>query len=365
MTPQVHPKFSYFEHFVDGQMFLCNLDTQQECLDGCLFGSPKKKWDEVKKITKNTAIFLYTIGEQPTLHGIFTAVGQPFLDMETNAFGGRFPSQVRVELFYKFPAIPGGKIAKIFKDPNRQRRLTRRETHEIVAKVISYEYNQRDAGVLDRLSKQPKPPRADSLVQPPLMSSGKPIYIYNPKKTRVSFQKRTIPIAKAVLPRVPALPFKRIALGEYKPPPLFAIRKTPLQPGAMSIGEQRKVITTGFAIAQATCLPQFLYFPVLAPKLHQIPKKPTPPKKIPHDVKKVFAGNLHKSITNKVLKTCFSNFGKILDSGIQKNSAGISMGSGWVEFENPTEAARAIESSNGINIAGLDIIVRPWSDGME
>lgn len=369
MTPQVLAKFSYFEHFVDGQMFLCSMDTQQECLDGCLFGSPANKWDEVKKITKNTAIFLFTLGLQPTLHGIFIAVGQPFLDMETNAFGGRFPSQVRVKLFYKFPAIPEGKISKMFQDRNRQRRLTRQETHEIIAKVISYEYNQRDAGILDRLSKQPKPSTADRIVQPPLMSSGKPIYIYNPKKTRVSFQKRTIPFAsnsiKAVLPRVPSLPFKRIALGEYKPPPLFALRKTPLQTGAISIGEQRKVITTGFAIAQATCIPQFLYFPVLAPKVHQIAKKPIPPKKRTHDVTKLFAGNLHKSITNNDLNESFSNFGKILDSGIQKNSAGVSMGSGWVEFENPTEAARAIESSNGMVIAGLHIIVCPWSDGVE
>jgi len=371
MTPQELPKFSFFEHFVDGQMFLCNLATQQECLDGCLFGSPRCKWPEVQKITKNTAIFLYTIGEQPTIHGIFTAVGQPFLNMKTNAFGGRgrFPSQVKVELFYKFPAIPAGKVTKMFRDSNRERRLTRRQTHEILASAISYVYKQRDAGILDRLSKQHKPSQGDVPAQPQIMSSGSPVYVYSPKKSSVSFSRCAVPPSTnpkgaMVLP-VPALAFQPIALGEYKPPPLFSLSKTAIsKPGTIAVGRQRKVLTTGFAIAQAYYLPHFLYFPVLAHKLHQPSHKLLHPTKKTNRVTKLFAGNLHKSITNNDLRNSFSNFGKILDSGIQKNSAGVSTGRGWVEFEDPTEAARAIKRINGMLIAGLAVIVCPWSDGV-
>jgi len=370
MTPQAIPKFSFFEHFADGQMFLCNMATQQECLDGCLFGSPRSKWPEVQKITKNTAIFLYTIGEQPTLHGIFTAVGKPFLDMKTTAFGGRgrFPSQVRVELFYKFPAIPAGKVTKMFRDSNRQRRLTRRQTHEIIASAISYVYKQRDAGILDRLSKQHEPSRGEVPGPPQLTSSGTPVYIYNPNNSSVSFSKRTVPPPTnyngAVIPPVPALAFKPIALGEYKPPPLFSISKTrSSKPGAVAVGEQRKILTTGFSIAQTYYLPQFLYFPVLARKLHH-PSQKLSPKKKTNQVTKLFAGNLHKSITNNDLRTSFSNFGKILDCGIQKNSAGLSTGRGWVEFEDSTEAARAVERINGMQIAGRAVIVCPWSEGV-
>jgi len=370
MTPQALPKFSFFEHFADGQMFLCNMATQQECLDGCLFGSPRSMWPEVQMITKNTAIFLYTIGEQPTIHGIFTAVGQPFLDMKTNAFGGRgrFPSQVRVELFYKFPAIPAGKVTKMFRDSNRQRRLTRRQTHEIIASAISYVYKQRDAGILDRLSKQHEPSRGEVPGPPQLTSSGTPVYIYNPNNSSVSFSKRTVPPPTnyngAVIPPVPALAFKPIALGEYKPPPLFSISKTrSSKPGAVAVGEQRKILTTGFSIAQTYYLPQFLYFPVLARKLHH-PSQKLSPKKKTNQVTKLFAGNLHKSITNNDLRTSFSNFGKILDCGIQKNSAGLSTGRGWVEFEDSTEAARAVERINGMLIAGRAVIVCPWSEGV-
>jgi len=369
MTRDELPKFSDFEHFADGQMFLCSMKTQQECLDSCLFGSPKNKWAEVHKITKNTAIFLYTLGDQPTLHGIFIAVGQPFLDMDTNAFGGRFPSQVRVKLFRKFPAIPAGKATKMLKDRNRQRRLTRRQTHEILASLINYVYNQRDAGILDRLSIKLKESPGTFALKRPIMSSGTPVYIYNPKNTRVSFAKRTVPhTANAngnVLPPAPAMNIQPVALGEYKPPPLFPFGKMPmLKPGTITRCEPRKIVTTGFAITQATCLPQYLYFPVLAHNAPQPLKKPIPPKNGTTLVTKLFAGNLHKSITDNDLRTSFSNFGKILDSGIQKNSAGVSLGSGWVEFANPTEAARAIERINGILIAGLAVIVRPWSDGM-
>merc|ERR1719233_832349 len=110
--------------------------------------------------------------------------------METKAFGGRFPSQVQVELFYKFPTIPGGSLRKMLKgDRNRQRRLTRRQTHEILASMTSYTYYRRDAGKLETLSRQRKKSPADRPVQPPAMSSGSPIYIYNPKKIPRVFDK--------------------------------------------------------------------------------------------------------------------------------------------------------------------------------
>jgi len=365
MRSKALPKFSSFEHFVDGQIFFCSSASQQECLNGSLFGSPRSKWDEVQQITKNTAIFLYSI-EQRSIHGIFTAVGEPFLDMQTNIFGGRgkFPSQVRVELFYKFPAIPAGKVEKILRDGIWERRLSRRQTHEIIASAISYVlYKQRDAGILDRVAKQEKPSRGDVPAKPHITSSGTPVYIYNPKNSSVSFWNHTVPgtnsAAGAVVPPVPASAFQPITLVEHKPPPFFPLAKrTSSKSGAISVGGQR-VLTTGFAII---ALPQFFHFPVLAHKQHQPRHRLLAPKTKINRGTKLFAGNLHKSITNNDLRISFSNFGKILDSGIQKNSAGVSTGCGWVEFEDPTEAARAIEIINGMLIAGLAVIVCHWSD---
>jgi len=369
MTLQGLPKFSQFEDFVDGQMFLCNIATQEECLDGCLFGSPRNKWPEVQQITKKTAIFLYTVGEQPTLHGIFTAVGQPFLDMDTKAFGGRFPSQVRVKLFYKFPAIPGGNLRKMLKgDRNRQRRLTRRQTHEIVASMISYTYNRNDAGVLERLKQQSEKSSANRTVQPPVLSSGTPVFIYDPRNTRLSLTNSKIPLPtnsnRDGLPSI-ALGFQPSAKGECKPQLPFSQSKTsPLKVGIMSRCGQRRVLSSGFFVTREF-FPQYLYFPVLAQAKQHHPNKLLSLKKSTELGTKLFVGNLHNTITKDDLRMSFSNFGKILESEIQKNLNGNSMGSGWVEFENPSDAAWAIESVNGMLIAGLPVIVCPWSGGLE
>jgi len=368
MTLQGHPKFSQFEDFVDGQMFLCSIATQMECLDGCLFGSPRNKWPEVQQITKKTAIFLYTVGEQPTLHGIFTAVGQPFLDMDTKAFGGRFPSQVRVKSFYEFPAIPGGNLRKMLKgDRNRQRRLTRRETHEILASMISYTYNRNDAGILERLKQQRQKSCADRPVQPPVLSSGTPVFIYNPKNTRLPLTNSKIPLSTSLNRGLPpmSLGFQPSAKGECKPQQHFSQCKTsPLKLGIMSRSGQRKILSSGFFVTREF-VPQYLYFPVLAQAKQNHPNKLLSLKKSTEPCTKLFVGNLHNTITKDDLRMSFSNFGKILESEIQKNSNGNSMGSGWVEFENPSDAAWAIESVNGMLIAGLPVIVCPWSGGLE
>jgi len=368
MTLKVLPKFSTFEHFVDGQMFLCNKATQQECLDGCLFGSPKNKWPEVQKISKNTAIFLYTVGEQPTLHGIFTAVGEPVLDMENKAFGGRFPSQVQVELFYKFPTIPGGNLKKMLKgDRNRQRRLTRKQTHEILASMISYTFNRIDAGKLETLTNLRKKLTAELPVKCPPMSSGSPIYVYNPKNTRVSLAKSTMTLPNNSngfgLPPIPTLAFKPLAIGEYQPLlPVPVWKIPPFKVGVMPRGEQRKVLAAEFSITQEQNLPQYLYFPVLSLAAQQPLNKLLPQKNSTALFTKLYVGNLHNTITKNDLRMSFSNFGKILESGIQKNEDGHSMGSGWVEFENASEAAWAIERVNGMLIADLPVIVCPFSD---
>jgi len=369
MTVQGLPKFSQFEEFADGQMFLCNIATQQECLDSCLFGSPRNKWPEVQQITKKTAIFLYTVGEQPTLHGIFIPVGRPFLDMDTKAFGGRFPSQVRVQLFYKFPAIPGGNLRKMLKgDRNRQRRLTRRQTHEILASMISYMYNRNDAVILERLMKQRKNTSVDRPAQPPILSSGTPVFIYNPKNISLPLEKSTIKSTTnsnhADLP--PISPgFQPSTKEACKPTlPFQPGKTTPLKFGVMSRSGQRRFLSAGFLVTE-DYFPQYLYFPVLArPKQHS-PNKSLSLKDSCELGTKLFVGNLHNTITKYDLEMSFSNFGKILHSEIQKNSDDNSVESGWVEFENASDAARAIESVNGMLIAGRPMIVCLWSGRLE
>jgi len=79
--------------------------------------------------------------------------------------------------------------------------------------------------------------------------------------------------------------------------------------------------------------------------------------KSPGSLTRLWLGNLHQTITNVDLRESFSTFGTIVDSGIRKNTAGYSIGSGWVEYEDPASAANAIEKLNGLVIRNLPMIV--------
>jgi len=61
----------------------------------------------------------------------------------------------------------------------------------------------------------------------------------------------------------------------------------------------------------------------------------------------LFIKNLEKSISDKELHDSFIKFGKILSSRVECHVNGESKGFGFVHFENPDSAKRAIEDMNG------------------
>jgi len=180
-------------------MFLCNTQTERECLGRMLFGSPSSKWHEVSTITKRTAIFLYTLGRYPMVRGIFVAQEPPFFDC-SGPYKGKFPSQVSVQWYHQFNPIPSGifKFGRLFGgDGNRERKLSKSQTQLMIA------------AFLDRISKANglvelqlhygaktiseatgKKPEADRLAQTRssyfscsnvLLFDGRPIPVYNPR----------------------------------------------------------------------------------------------------------------------------------------------------------------------------------------
>jgi len=78
-----------------GYVFLCNNITYQECLDRCLFGAPRRSLGGMHCIVEGTALFLFHTGNHRLL-GVFEPDGLPGLDLEPDAFEGRFCAQVRV-----------------------------------------------------------------------------------------------------------------------------------------------------------------------------------------------------------------------------------------------------------------------------
>lgn len=188
-------------------MFLCNNQTQRECLGRMLFGSPASKWEEVSKITNRTAIFLYTLGHYPMIRGIFVAQKPPFFDC-SGPYKGKFPAQVHVCWYHQFHPMPSGYIEfdRIFGgDGNRERKLSKTQTQSIIAGFINHiwrtnvmaqlsfirnqGFHQNKTVTRKKKKKQPEI-QAKSAVQPRpnfypsynvLLFDGQPIPVYNPR----------------------------------------------------------------------------------------------------------------------------------------------------------------------------------------
>merc|ERR1719397_1788410 len=133
---------SKFEKFENGMVFLCNNRTEKECLDKMIFGSPENHFEAMKTITANTALFLYRVGESPVLHGVFVSDGEPAMNIDKDVWNGRFPAQVRVKEFHRFPtALPGHVLRKVFKSKRlfqSSALLSRSETLLFISEINSY-----------------------------------------------------------------------------------------------------------------------------------------------------------------------------------------------------------------------------------
>jgi hypothetical protein len=75
--------------------FICTSETEAECFQKALFGDILKFWDEIKDVRKGDILFLYNV-DTDVLFGPFTAESDGGLNIEQNAWGGRYPAQVRI-----------------------------------------------------------------------------------------------------------------------------------------------------------------------------------------------------------------------------------------------------------------------------
>jgi len=77
-----------------GYVFLCSNRTEGECLEKKLFGSPKSEWGRVSQVKEGDILFLLNY-QTNHLHGVFEAVSEGKMDIDPDAFDGRFPAQVK------------------------------------------------------------------------------------------------------------------------------------------------------------------------------------------------------------------------------------------------------------------------------
>jgi len=85
-------------------IMLCNDETEGECLQRNLFGDKAKRYEYFDEIKPGDIGFLLNIYKDELI-GIFRACSEVLLNIEPDAWNGRFAAQVRVELIGKLQRV--------------------------------------------------------------------------------------------------------------------------------------------------------------------------------------------------------------------------------------------------------------------
>ncbi|KAL3829431.1 hypothetical protein ACJIZ3_018233 [Penstemon smallii] len=109
-----------------GYIFMCNGKTKLDCYKYRVFGLPAGRLDVVKKIKPQTKLFLFDF-DLKLLYGVYTSSTQGEMGIEPSAFGGKFPAQVKFEIFKDCLPLPESVFKHAIIDNYRGGRKFRQE----------------------------------------------------------------------------------------------------------------------------------------------------------------------------------------------------------------------------------------------
>jgi len=97
-----------------GYVFICSHRTERECFERKLFAMPMSHWNRVSQVKKGDILFLLNY-QSNRLHGVFEATTDGTLNIESDAFDGRFPAQVRVRRKMWCPSLDEADFLSLIK----------------------------------------------------------------------------------------------------------------------------------------------------------------------------------------------------------------------------------------------------------
>jgi len=97
-----------------GYVFLCSNRTESECLEKKLFGSPRSEWNRVSQVKNGDVLFLLNY-QTNRLHGVFEAISDGMMNIDSYAFDGYFPAQVRVRRKMRCPSLDEAALLPLIK----------------------------------------------------------------------------------------------------------------------------------------------------------------------------------------------------------------------------------------------------------
>lgn len=96
------------ENLIRGFIFACTNKSESECLSNLLFATDKMYGPVVIRIVKGDLLFLNNV-DTNALFGVFRAISDGGVNIQTKAFDGRYPYQVKVEKLDEVIAISNAK----------------------------------------------------------------------------------------------------------------------------------------------------------------------------------------------------------------------------------------------------------------